>query len=225
MKFEQRITMDDGVEMTPSGIAYIEAIKQIKATQKFLVIDLEGTCFEGANAFELSDVIEIGLALLDTQKMQEALRLQWYTRPTMTLVSDFCTKLTGIHPHHVNGAASFAQRMKDLDHFIDEHNLTLWGSYGGYDRNQFQRQCRREGLPNPMDRLEHINLKKIVTTHLGLGKKRPGLRKALEVAGLEHEGLIHSGVDDAHNILRITTTILKESRHPEKTINQHKIKF
>lgn len=73
-----------------------------------------------------------------------------------------------------------------------------WASWGDYDRDQFTRQCRDSGVDYPFgDR--HTNVKAAFAEAHRL-RKRPGMARALEIAGLPLEGRHHCGEDDVWNI-------------------------
>lgn len=192
---------------------HVRVFSDILTNDQFLVVDLEATCFgpQDVNRDAPAEVIEVGCALLDLGRMDGIERHQLYVRPTTMPVSDFCTELTGISLNQVETAPAFVASMALLSEFIRDRGIRVWGSYGGFDRNQFVRQCKREGVANPMEPLKHINLKELAGRHFGFGKSTPGLRKMLTIAGLEPIGRLHSGVDDAVNIARLFEKLMAQT--------------
>ena len=66
------------------------------------------------------------------------------------------------------------------------------------DRKQFEAQCQATKMEYPFGR-RHVNAKVVFTSARGL-RKRPGMARALDIAGLPLEGRHHRGEDDAWNI-------------------------
>ncbi|WP_018348383.1 3'-5' exonuclease [Longispora albida] len=161
------------------------------------VIDVEATCWTGdPPPGQVSEIIEIGLCVVDLAAGERVSKRGIYVRPARSEVSAFCTELTGITPAQAASGVSFDEACALLRTEAD--SLTRrWVSWGEYDRLQFERQCRGRGT-YPFGQ-RHINLKKLFTEAHGL-KKRPGMSRALGIAGLPLEGRHHSGADDAWNI-------------------------
>ncbi|GAA5215623.1 3'-5' exonuclease [Streptomyces thinghirensis] len=166
------------------------------------VIDLEATCWEGQPPpGAVSEVIEIGLAVVDLDARERVSRHRVLVRPARSRVSAFCTELTGITQAEADRGVSFAQACATL---VREHGAGVrpWASWGDYDRRQFVRQCAADGVPHPFGHppeRTHTNAKAVFTDAHGL-RRRPGMARALELAGLSLEGRHHRGVDDAWNI-------------------------
>jgi inhibitor of KinA sporulation pathway (predicted exonuclease) len=59
----------------------------------------------------------------------------------------------------------------------------------------------------------HVNAKAVFTGARGL-RRRPGMAKALELAGLPLEGRHHSGADDAWNIAGIVLQLVEAGDWP-----------
>ncbi|WP_128978803.1 3'-5' exonuclease [Streptomyces roseicoloratus] len=166
------------------------------------VVDVEATCWDGQPpAGAVSEIIEIGLTVVDLAARRRVSRHGILVRPARSEVSAFCTELTGLTPAQVAGGVTFAEACRIL---TDEHDARTrpWASWGDYDRKQFDRQCRATGTPYPFGRPAehgHTNAKAVFTEAYGL-RKRPGMAGALESAGLPLEGRHHRGEDDAWNI-------------------------
>lgn len=177
------------------------------------LIDLEATCFNdpAEDARQSKEVIEIGWALLDTATLTVVDKQQLYVKPTTSYVSAFCTELTGIRPEQVANALTFPEAMHSLRQLHEAHSrgpVTVWGSFGEYDRKQLERQCLAESIAYPLNQSRHFNLKESSAAFFGFGKKSPGLARSVTLAGLQFEGQHHSGVDDAVNAARILGHIL-----------------
>lgn len=162
------------------------------------VIDVEATCWEdGPPPGQVSEIIEIGLAVVDLAAGQRIGRHRILVRPERSSVSAFCTRLTGLTQAEVDTGVSFEAACQLL---ADEHQSRShpWASWGDYDRRQFARQCQDSGARFPFGAC-HVNAKAVFARAHGL-RTRPGMAAALRIAGLALEGRHHCGADDAWNI-------------------------
>lgn len=178
------------------------------------VVDVEATCWEGQPPpGAVSEIIEIGLTVVDLAAGRRLAKHRILVRPARSRVSAFCTELTGLTQEAVDGGLSFADACRLL---AREHRAGLrpWASWGDYDRNQFTRQCGATEVPYPFGRV-HTNAKAVFTEAYGL-RKRPGMARALAVAGLPLEGRHHRGEDDAWNIAALVLDVAGRGGWPEK---------
>ncbi|TDQ54240.1 3'-5' exonuclease [Actinorugispora endophytica] len=162
------------------------------------VVDVEATCWDGEPPRgEVSEIIEIGLTVVDLGAGRRTGRHRVLVRPARSTVSVFCTGLTGLTQAEVDTGVGFADACRLL---ATRHRAGSrpWASWGDYDRHQFARQCRATGAAYPFGR-RHTNAKAVFTEAHGL-RKRPGMAQALRLAGLPLEGRHHRGEDDAWNI-------------------------
>ncbi|WP_033260002.1 MULTISPECIES: 3'-5' exonuclease [Kitasatospora] len=176
------------------------------------VVDVEATCWEGQPPpGQVSEIIEIGLTVVDLASLARVGRHRVLVRPRRSSVSGFCTELTGLTAREVAGGLPFdeACRLLAAEHRAGERP---WASWGDYDRLQFTRQCRAAGTAYPFGR-RHTNAKAVFTEARGL-PKRPGMARALELAGLPLEGRHHSGADDAWNIAALVLTLARSGNWP-----------
>jgi inhibitor of KinA sporulation pathway (predicted exonuclease) len=82
----------------------------------------------------------------------------------------------------------------------------VFGSWGDYDRKQFQQDSKFHQIPFPIA-FPHINFKQQFTDTQGL-PKRYGMAEALQLAEIELKGTHHRGIDDAKNIAKLLPFIL-----------------
>lgn len=171
------------------------------------VIDVEATCWEGAPpSGQVSEIIEIGLCVLDLETRTLAERRSIIVRPSRSQVSGFCTALTGWTQETVEGGAGFAEACRILERDFSGRART-WSSWGDYDRKQFNTQCAATNTVFPLSR-NHINAKKRYAEAFGL-KKKPGMTEALAHARIPLEGRHHRGVDDAANIAKLIARLIE----------------
>ncbi|MFD5321512.1 exonuclease domain-containing protein [Streptomyces sp. NPDC127098] len=176
------------------------------------VVDVEATCWTGQPPpGQVSEIIEIGLTVVDLTAGERLGRHRIVVRPARSKVSAFCTELTGLTQAEVDRGVSFAEACRLL---AVEHRAgpRPWASWGDYDRGQFTRQCQATGVPYPFGR-RHTNAKLAFTEGYGL-RKRPGMDRALEIAGLPLEGRHHRGEDDAWNIAALVLDLVGRGAWP-----------
>ncbi len=178
---------------------------------QILVVDVESTCWDGAPPEgEESEIIEIGLCVVDVKDLQRSSKHSILVRPERSSISDFCTQLTTLTPEMFSEAGTLAGATKRMKkEFLSQERL--WASWGDYDRRQFERVCLSAGVGYPFG-LTHLNVKTLFAVSLGLGHE-VGLDRACEILGVEMEGTHHRGDDDAWNIAGILCGILSESRN------------
>ncbi|MET9823971.1 MULTISPECIES: 3'-5' exonuclease [Streptomyces] len=180
------------------------------------VIDLEATCWDGQPPpGAVSEIIEIGLAVVDLDARERVARHRILVRPVRSRVGAFCTELTGITQAEADRGVSLARA---CDTLTREHGAGArpWASWGDYDREQLVRQCAADGVPFPFGRpaeRAHTNAKAVFTEAHGL-RRRPGMARALEIAGLPLEGRHHRGVDDAWNIAALVLRLAAQDAWP-----------
>jgi len=150
-------------------------------TNKIIIIDLEATCWEGIPPKgEVSEIIEIGICLLDTLTGEISDNRGILVKPTHSKISPFCTQLTTITPELVaREGVSFEEALQILKKEYQAYQYT-WASYGNYDRNMKE-------------------LFQEVTQH----PKRLGMHQALNYLKIPLVGTHHRGKDDAYNIAKI----------------------
>ncbi|MBI3298928.1 MAG: GrpB family protein [Elusimicrobia bacterium] len=171
-----------------------------------VVFDLEATCWEKGTVVERQELIEIGAVRLEADFAVRG-EFQRFVRPTgEPALSDFCRRLTGIRQEDLDAAESF---LPVLASFVDwaGPGPLRFASWSTYDLRQLRSDCRRHlaALPPPLEC--HLDLRQRFSEQRGLEPQT--MKRALELAGLAQEGHHHRGLDDARNIARLATLILK----------------
>lgn len=169
----------------------------------YLILDLEATCDDqGSVPRDGMEIIEIGAALLEPSTWEIAEEFTAFVRPVRhPRLTPFCTQLTSIEQSDVDGADGFVDVIACFQKWLRPARLTAWGSWGNYDRRQIQQDCDHHGIEFPIDKA-HVNLKDRFAKRLRLAH-RPGLGKALQIAGKEFVGTHHRALDDTRNIARL----------------------
>lgn len=180
----------------------------MKTTDKIIIIDLEATCWQSqVPQGQENEIIEIGLAVLDSETGEITKNQGILIKPQRSSVSPFCTELTTITQDLLDkNGVPFEEAIEKL---VDEYNpdLYTWASYGQYDLNMLKKQCKSFGIPYPMGD-EHINVKTSFGEKFGL-QKPTGMNGALHLLDIPLEGTHHRGIDDAKNIAKILNWCLK----------------
>ncbi len=178
-------------------------------TDKIIIIDLEATCWKNDAPVvgEKQEIIEIGLAVLDTKTGDITQNQGILVRPHQSTVSPFCTELTTITQELLDeNGLTFQKAIEKLVVEYEPH-LYAWASYGLFDLKMMNKQCESFGIPYPMSKV-HMNVKSIVTEKFGL-KKPKGMNGALNLLKIPLEGTHHRGVDDAKNTAKILHRCLR----------------
>ena len=179
-----------------------------KLLDKILVVDIEATCWNG-NPPEgmVSDIIEIGICLLDTETGEISDNRGLIVRPERSTISDFCTELTTITPELIEAEGMSYKEACAIIRKEYASQSRAWASYGAYDLNQIRRQCTDLGVGYPFGP-SHINVKTLFALKRKLGHET-GMDGALKLLKIPLEGTHHRGVDDAKNIAKVLRTILQ----------------
>lgn len=186
-------------------------LKQNRLDQ-IVVIDLEATCWEGNKppAGQEREIIEIGLCMLDVISGERLEKRSILVKPERSSVSEFCTQLTTLTQEQLmREGVSFKKACSILKkEYLTEERL--WASYGDYDRNKFEKQCRLYNVSYPFGP-RHLNIKSLFGIFNGLPREI-GLEKAMERLGLPMEGTHHRGHDDAWNTAAILAALMLRGR-------------
>jgi inhibitor of KinA sporulation pathway (predicted exonuclease) len=175
-----------------------------------LVIDLEATCWEDAPPpGEQSEIIEVGLCVLDTSSGERLASRAILVRPERSTISPFCTALTTLTQEELEGGVSFEEACRILREEYHTEERT-WAGWGDYDRREFQRQCESFGVAYPFGPT-HLNVKNLFALAFAL-ESEVGIPRAMKILGASQEGTLHRGVDDAWNIALILSRLLMRAR-------------
>jgi inhibitor of KinA sporulation pathway (predicted exonuclease) len=176
-----------------------------------LVVDVEATCDDDNRLPKTEmEIIEIGAVMTTSADFRPVGEFAAFVRPTRhPRLTPFCQRLTTIRQSDVDRAAGFAEVIADFKRWIYSFEEVAWGSWGDYDRAQFELDCSRHRVLNPMPH-RHVNLKEQFSATQGIAKKL-GMAKALEHAGLSLVGTHHRGIDDTRNIARLLPYVFGRS--------------
>jgi|SRR5579871_1856092 len=183
---------------------------------RYVIVDLEATCWEKGTSRDRMEIIEIGAVLLASNVGPVESEFATFVRPVASpQLSDFCTQLTSIRQEDVDPAEDFRTVFPRFVAWIGDEPFRLC-SWGAYDLDQFRTDCARHEIPLPASFENHINLKKAFSR---LKDVRPmGMKGALAMTGIPLEGTHHRGIDDARNIAQLAQIILPQIEAEERVV-------
>ena len=161
---------------------------------RYVIVDLEATCWEGVRGSPDMEIIEIGALCLEGSGGPVVGEYNAFVKPIVVpRLSEFCQRLTSIRQEDVDGAESFYQVLDRFTTWIGAEPYFLC-SWGAYDLNQLRQDCQRHGQMLPSAFEGHINLKKEFARLYRV--KSCGMAKALKIAKLPLAGTHHRAIDD-----------------------------
>lgn len=178
----------------------------MKKVKSVLVIDVESTCWEDKMTSdtrgERNEIIEIGIAVIENRAITETRSI--ITLPPTCQISEFCTQLTTLDAEYVDETGiSFENAIRILKQDYKVGN-SIFASWGDYDRKAIDKNCRWNGVSNPMSNM-HLNVKALYAAHFG---ETGGMDQAAKNMNIPFEGTHHRGVDDAKMIAKILLGLL-----------------
>jgi len=183
-----------------------------KENKNILVVDLEATCsLDNSIMPESMEIIEIGAIWVSSDGALIE-QFQSYVRPIENpRLSQFCLDLTKIAQIEIDQAKIWKDVAQEFSLFVERHkgSQSYWGSWGRYDKNQIDRECRRHNVLVPTCNMQHENLKANFAKNRKI--KQVGMITALKIAGLEIVGNHHRALSDATNIVGLLPACQREN--------------
>jgi inhibitor of KinA sporulation pathway (predicted exonuclease) len=178
--------------------------------EALVVLDLEATCWPKGTRPERMETIEFGAVCLDARTLEERSEFSSFVRPVDEPVLDaFCRELTGIRQEDVDAAPSFPEVFRAFLAWLPPAGGIVC-TWGAYDIRQLRIDCRRHGLSFPAQLESFVNLKRAFSRLYGVPPC--GMRRALSLLGISLEGSHHRALDDARNIARILSAMLRSEQ-------------
>jgi inhibitor of KinA sporulation pathway (predicted exonuclease) len=153
------------------------------------------------------EVIEIGVVEMDLQTLAITRERSHFVRPRRWEISERCTELTGITKDDIKDARPFPEVLASLtEEFSPSKALCCtWGKDAGLIGSSWQAQ----GLKTPLRYL--LDLARLFEG-LFLLKQTAGLRSAVDMLGLEFDGVPHGALVDARNAARVHAAVIRRMR-------------
>ncbi|MCP9237654.1 exonuclease domain-containing protein [Lewinella sp. JB7] len=179
---------------------------------RFIVYDIEATCWEGRPPGMVQETIEIGAYEVDAYG-QVGAGFSRLIKPILhPQLSHFCRRLTQIDQSDINRARDFSRVITAFQDWIDVNGEPyILAAWGRFDEQQLRRDCRLHGVYD--DWLDaSIDLKAQYRELRGLPKKR-GLASAVRHEGFTWSGEQHRALDDAENTVKVFRKLLDVWRY------------
>ena len=162
---------------------------------RILFVDVEMTCWEGLPpAGEVSEIIEFGLAEVDVAHLSLTRSGSILVRPVRSRLSDYCINLTGIDQDALRSRGRPLSEACNVLRKVWGTANKAWFSWGS-DRQAVDEDCAMAGILSPFSSSFHD-----IGFHFGLmigAGEAVGLTRAMLMLGLERNGRVHSGENDA----------------------------
>ncbi|NWS35724.1 ERI2 exoribonuclease, partial [Polioptila caerulea] len=198
------------------------------AGQRFaflIVLDFEATCW-GDGGRRGPEIIEFPAVLLNTSTGMIESEFHMYVQPQEhPILSEFCTKLTGITQNQVDDGVPLniclsqflkwiqkIQKEKKIIFSTDsqsnsEAKVCAFVTWTDWDLGVcLHYECKRKQLVKPDILNSWIDLK--ATYRAFYNRKPKGLNGALQDLGIAFEGREHSGLDDSRNTARLAWRLI-----------------
>jgi 3'-5' exoribonuclease 1 len=174
----------------------------------YLVLDLEATCCDQRTIKRCEmEIIEIGAVMVEPGNLKVIDEFQTFIKPVRhPVLTEFCKSLTSITQAQVDQAPSYPEAIALLQKWLSNYPHGVFGSWGDYDRIQFEQDSKFHQVPFPIA-YPHVNLKRLFSDTQGLAR-RYGMAKALKLVKIPLGGTHHRGIDDARNIAKLLPYIL-----------------
>ncbi len=179
----------------------------------YIILDFEATCEENNRSF-FNEIIEFPSVVLDSQEMKCISEFRTFVKPQKNpILSDFCTKLTGITQQQVNEGISLKEALQKYDTWLQElfkkDDSWTFVTCGNWDlATILPKNCEAYGISLPNYFASFVNIK---TTFKNFYHENPmGMANMLRYLKLELEGKHHSGIDDCRNIAKIVIKLMQQ---------------
>ncbi|KAJ2963933.1 hypothetical protein NQZ79_g1096 [Umbelopsis isabellina] len=199
----------------------------------YLFFDVEATCEENDKRYP-HEIIEFPVVLVEGKTFEIVDQFRSYVKPSINpVLTEFCTKLTGITQETVDKSPDFISMLNDFQTWMAKYSLfqeksAIFVTDGPFDIRDFiTQQCNHDNITVPAYFFRWVDIKKAYARFYN-GKPET-IATMLDRLGMEFEGRAHSGLDDATNIYRIARHMFhkgyvfkKYSRHPLASISVRK---
>lgn len=190
------------------------------------VVDFEATCTD-RNDFpvEEMEIIEFGIVVLDLMNNLKVVdEYASFVKPVLhPELTPFCTALTSIRQADVDAAPSFQKVSHEVAELLSQYHEWSWASWGNSDRNLIEQDARRAKIEPCLPPGLHTNFKAFFSSIHNLGKQM-GLKKAVELCGLQWTGTHHRAISDARNLAALSSYVLCRSQMPKDSNPQAELK-
>ena len=176
---------------------------------KYIVFDLEATCWRGHPPGGISEIIEIGAVMINRYG-EVSRQFSKFVRPQVNpYLSGFCKSLTSIQQSDVDGASTYPRVIHDFTEWIDIYDgdfaLLSWGVD---DLKLLRQNCNLYDLEQEW--LENYSDLKRAYKRLKRMNNASGLKSTVKREGFEFTGQHHRAISDAENLAKIFIKYLED---------------
>ncbi|CAN6197671.1 unnamed protein product [Urochloa humidicola] len=178
----------------------------------FVVVDFEATCEKDSRIYP-QEIIEFPAVLVDAATGALVSCFRTYVKPRHHLrLTPFCSELTGIQQDQVDVGVDLAQALAMHDAWLTAagaaKNRLAVVAWGDWDcRTMLEFECNFKGIAKPAYFDRWVNLR--VPFEAAFGPGRRNLQEAVREAGLQWDGRLHCGLDDARNTARLLLELMR----------------
>lgn len=180
-----------------------------------IYVDVEMTCWNSAPPQGMKpEIIEIGIVEMDVATLEITQEKSYFVRPHRWEISPLCTNLTGITKDDIQSARPFVHVLTALtEEFAPSQALCCtWGD----DAALIAAACHSNGLKTPLRNLLDLAHQ---FQHLFALRQLAKLSNALQIMGLDFDGVPHGALVDARNTARVHAAIIRRMRRePDRTL-------
>ena len=176
---------------------------------RYIVFDLEATCWSGLPPKGVSEIIEIGAVIVNRYGEVES-SFSRFVRPIVNpLLSGYCKNLTTITQKNVDAARTFDKVVIDFiewgEMYDEEYILLAWGDK---DETMLRDDCRLHHIETDWT-ARYKDLKKGYQKLKGLSDSK-GLMSVIKWEGFLFTGLPHRAISDAENLAKVFIKYLED---------------
>lgn len=214
----------------PAAPPPTDSVTSAQNDRIFLVIDFEATCDMADDRLtrlqqcQLHEIIEFPCVVIDGAQLTEVASFREFVRPQEGLsgpggsrvLSEFCSRLTGISQADVESAAPLAEVLARFEAWLVARNLNdavadgraVLVTHGEWDLgDQLRLECARKGITVPLVLREpFVDIKVPFSEVVGSGTS---INQMLTALGLRASGRPHSGIDDSRNIAQVVAALVR----------------
>ncbi len=176
---------------------------------KFIIYDLEATCWRGRPPGGYNEIIEIGAVAVNRygQVLDSFCK---FVKPTVNpKLSSFCTKLTSITQAQVDSSKAYPKIIEEFTDWIEIENEFLLCSWGKFDKRIIINNCELHRLESDWVDDNHLDVKEAYHVNRGLSPHR-GLKAVVKKEGFEFTGIHHRAISDAENLAKVFVKYIDE---------------
>ncbi len=178
---------------------------------RYIIYDIEATCWRGKPPKGINEVIEIGAVMINDYG-ELISEFNKFVRPDVNpILSGFCKSLTKISQENVDMADKYPKVVDQFKSWIGvgecDYVLCAWGDF---DKRILRDNCKLHKMD--FDWVDYfINVKSQYNTIKGnIGQDKSGLKATVKKEGFEFEGVHHRAISDAINLGKVFSKYLDE---------------